>query len=66
MRRTFIVDVEGATLTEAIRASRRNAVCAWPPFESVLRAGGSIQDVYVEQDGREIGVVIVTRDACAF
>lgn len=66
LRRTYIVDLEGMTMTEEFRVGSRNGICAWPAFEPILRAGGSIREVYVERSGREIGAIMVTRDECGF
>jgi hypothetical protein len=66
LRRTYIVDLEGWTMTDEFRVYSRNGVCALSAFEPILRAGGSIREVYVERGGREIGANIVTRDDCGF
>ena len=64
LRRTYVVDLEGMRMTDGFRAESRNGICAWPAFEPILRAGGSIREVYVERSGREIGAVMVTRQNC--
>ena len=66
LRRTYVVEAGGMTLTEEHRARSQGAICAWPPFEPILRAGGSIREVFVQRSGDEIGTVIVTRDECGF
>ena len=66
LRRTYIVDLEGMTMTEELRSRSLDGICAWPAFEPILRAGGSIREVYVERGGREVGVVMVTRAECGF
>ena len=64
LRRTYIVDFEGLTMTEEFRTSKRNEICAFPGFDPILRAGGSIREMFVERGGREIGSVTVSRDEC--
>ena len=66
LRRTYVVNIEGWRMTEEFRSSSRNGICAWPPFEPILRARGSVREVYVESGGREIGSVMVTRYECGF
>ena len=66
LRRTYIVDLEGMTMTDNFRAGIRNGICAWPAFDPILRASGSIREVYVERSGREIGAVMVTDQDCGF
>ena len=66
LRRTYVVDLEGMTLTEEFSAGSRDGICAWSPFRPILQAGGSIRELYVERSGREIGAVIVTRADCGF
>ena len=66
LTRRYVVDVDGWTVTDEFRARSRNTVCAWPPFEPILRAGGSIREVYVQKNGRESGEVMVTREECGF
>ncbi len=66
LRRTYVVDFEGMRMTEEFRTRSRNGICAWQAFEPILRAHGSIQEIYVEGSGREIGSVMVTRDECGF
>ena len=66
LRRTYIVDLEGVTLTEEFSAGSRDGICAWSPFRPILQAGGSIRELYVERSGREIGAVMVTRTDCGF
>ena len=43
LRRTYIVDVEGLTITEDFRTDIRDGICAWPAFRPILQADGSIQ-----------------------
>ena len=64
LRRTYIVDIDGWTVTEEHRARSNNAICTWPPFQPILQAGGAIREVYVERNGREIGALTVTRNDC--
>ena len=64
LRRTYIVEISGGRVTEEHRAGSSDAICAWPPFQPILRAGGTIREVYVERNGREIGAVMVTRNDC--
>ena len=45
LRRTYVVDRAGMTLTEEFLAHSRNGICAWPAFEPILRAGGSTANV---------------------
>ena len=66
LRRTYVVGFEGMTMTEEFRTRSRNGICAWPSFEPILLASGSIREVYVERSGREIGSVLVTREECEF
>ena len=64
LRRTYVIDTEGMRMTDEFRTRSRAAICAWPPFEPILRAGGSIREIYVESGGRKIGSVFVTSDEC--
>ena len=66
LRRTYVVDIEGWEMTEDFRSTSRNGICAWPPFEPILRARGSVREVYVESGGKAIGSVLVTRSECGF
>lgn len=66
LRRTYIVDLEGMTISNEFRAGSTNGICAHGPFIPLLQAGATIREVYVEQGGREIGAVIVTRTECGF
>ena len=66
LRRTYIVDLEGMVMTEEFRSRILNGICAYPAFEPILRANGSILEIYVERDGHEVGAVMVTREECGF
>lgn len=66
LRRTYVVDLEDMTMTDEFRQGSRNDICGHPPFTSLIRAGGAIQEVYVERSGREIGAIMVTRQECGF
>ena len=66
LRRTYVVDLEGWSMTEEFRRSSRERICAWAAFEPILRAHGSIREAYVERSGRQIGSVTTTRDECMF
>ena len=66
LRRTYVVDLEGWSISEEFRRRSRDSICASAPFEPILRAHGSIREIYVERSGRQIGSVIVTRDECTF
>ena len=66
LRRTYIVDLEGMVMTEEFRSRILNGICAYLAFEPILRANGSIREVYVERDGHEVGAVMVTREECGF
>lgn len=64
LRRIFIVDRTGVTLTDDFRQKTRNMVCAHPPFLPLFRAGATVNEVYVERSGREIGSIAVTSQEC--
>ena len=66
LRRMYVVDLEGWSMPEEFRRRSRDSICASAPFEPILRAHGSIREVYVERSGRQIGSVIVTHDECMF
>lgn len=66
LRRTYIVDFEGMTMTEEFRQGSRNGICAHPPFMPLLRSGATIREVYIERSGREIGAIMVAREDCGF
>jgi hypothetical protein len=66
LRRTYIVDLEGMTISNEFRAGITNNICAYSPFIPLLRAGATIREVYVDRGGREIGAVMVTRNECGF
>lgn len=64
LRRTYIVDLDGMTITDDFRSSVRSTICAHDALISLLRAGATLREVYVEQGGRQIGSVMVTRHEC--
>ena len=64
LKRTYLVDREGMKMTENIRSRIRDGICRWPAFDPILRAGGSIREIYFERNGREIGAEKVTLDKC--
>ena len=66
LRRIYIVDSGVMTMTEEFQTLSRNSICAYAAFEPIFRARGSIREVYVENSGREIGSVLVTRASCGF
>ena len=65
LRRTYLVDFEGMQMTEKFRGRIHEVVCN-SALQPILRAGGSIREVYVERSGRKIGSEIVTRDKCGY
>ena len=64
LRRTYVLETEGMVMTETFRTNIHNAICAFPAFEPILRARGSLREVYIERGGREVGSVMVTRHEC--
>ena len=64
LRRTYFVDLVGMELTDEFRLTIQESVCAWPPFRPILRAGGFIQEIYVETNGRHVGAAMVTANEC--
>ena len=65
-RDAYIVNINGWKVTEEHRARSSNAICAWPPFQPIIWAGGTIREVYVERNGRVVGAVMVTRNECRY
>ena len=66
LQRTYLVDREGWKITEKFRTRVRDGICAFSAFQPILRAGGTIREVYTDRSGREIGAVMVMRDECGF
>ena len=66
LRRTYLIDLERFQITEKFRDRIHDNICKWPAFQTILRAGGSIREVFVGRSLREIGAVMVTRDVCGF
>jgi len=64
LRRTYVVDLDLATISEEFRARITNGICAYGPFIPLLRAGATFREVYVKVDGTVIGSVMVIRDTC--
>lgn len=58
------VNATGATLTDPIRSSVTNQICANMASPDLLKAGASIRIKYSDRDGRDIGSVMVTRTEC--
>ncbi len=62
--RTYIVDSPLKTISDELRARSTNGICAHGPFIPLLRAGGTIREVYIKPDDSPIGVILVTRNLC--
>lgn len=66
LRRTYVVDIEMAAISDEVRARSTNGICAYGPFISLLREGATIREVYVNANGSPIGAVMVSREVCGF
>jgi hypothetical protein len=66
LRRTYVVQLDSATISEEFRSSSRAWICAHAPFVPLLRAGSTFREVYMKADGSPIGSVMVTREECGF
>lgn len=64
LRRTYVVSHPIETISDEFRAGIMNGICAHGPFHPLLRAGGTIREVYERPDKSVIGAVLVTRKAC--
>jgi hypothetical protein len=64
LRRTFVVDLEGAEMTNEFRTGIVQSVCAYQPFKPLLLGGATIEEVYIRTDGSEIGRQAMTRETC--
>jgi hypothetical protein len=64
LRRTFVVDLEGAEMTNEFRTGILQMVCAYERFKPLMVGGGTIEEVYVGTDGSEIGTQAMTRETC--
>jgi len=58
------VNASGMVLTDPIRSSVTNQICANMASPDLLKAGASIRIKYADRDGRDIGSVMVTRTEC--
>ena len=61
---TAKVNASSAVLTDAVRSSVTNQICANMTSPDLLRAGASIRIKYFGQNGQDIGSVMVTRTEC--
>ena len=66
LRRTYSVDLVETEITEEFRSMVRETVCDWPPFQALFRAGGAVQEIYVETTGRDIGGLTITQAECRY
>jgi hypothetical protein len=64
LRRTYEVDLPVFAIDGDFRALIEAGVCAYAPFEPVLRAGATIREVYVSPNGSVFGEVSVSRAEC--
>jgi hypothetical protein len=58
------VNASGMVLTDLIRSSVTNQICANMASPDLLKEGASIRIKYADRDGRDIGSVMVTRTEC--
>ena len=61
---TAKVNTAGAVLTDPVRSSVTNQICANMASPDLLKAGASIRIKYFDRDGQDIGSVMVTRTEC--
>jgi len=64
LMRTYVVTREDFTLTDQFRVKIQDIVCAYAPFTPLLRAGATIEEVYVKTDGSLIGTHVVSQRSC--
>jgi len=64
LRRTYVISRPLKTISDELKASITNEICAHGPFIPLLRAGGTIREVYIKPDDSPIGAVLVTRNVC--
>ena len=55
LRRTYIVDINGWKVTEEHRARSSNAICAWPPFQPIIRAAALFERFTLNETGAKSG-----------
>ena len=66
LQRTYVIELDDMVVTDEFRNLIRTSICEWQPFEPILRARGSILEVYVDPGGRLIGTATVTRNDCGY
>ncbi len=64
LRRTYVVEIVGFDLTADFRKEIPLSVCAFRPFNLLMRAGATFEEVYTREDGSAIGTQIVDRRSC--
>jgi hypothetical protein len=64
LRRTYVVTGTISALSDEMKSEIAAWICAHPPFVKLLRAGGSLKEVYVRTDGSQIGAQLVTGALC--
>ncbi len=64
LRRTYVVEIVGFDLTADFRKEIPLSVCAFRPFNVLMRAGATFEEVYTREDGSAIGTEIVDRRSC--
>lgn len=66
LQRTYIVSRDGMVMSTQFRTGLVQNFCAYELFIPLLRAGATFEEVYVNNDGSEIGSQVITRDICGF
>ena len=64
LRRTYTVDLQLESMSDEYKAQNISIVCAAFALRSVLKAGASIQDIYVRPDGSQIDDMTITNVEC--
>ena len=63
LKRTFIISTE-MEMNDAVRAFIKESTCNEPMLVKMLSMGGSLEEIYTQEDGRMIGSTIVTIADC--
>lgn len=62
----YQMETDEVRLPDHMRMEIAQYNCDYVPLYPVIKAGGTIEDVYMREDGVELGRVSVTRESCSF
>lgn len=66
LRYVYEVSTNANALSMSMRTGFVRHNCTYEALRSVIEAGATVEHVYQQTDGAEIGVVTVTRDICGY